>query len=137
VEDVIQAKGPKCGQYKSAAAFLLSLSALSLKKKMDAAQTHFGSKFMRVMGPVMDIRYPMQAQKVHTRTQNGFWQLQNVSGHHEMHLGWGKWAASGRGKKKKADSTFERLAIRTLGQFTIFLQHTLFFLLVEKVNSLS
>jgi hypothetical protein len=49
-EEVISVKGPKCGQYKSDAAFLLSLSALSLKKKMDAAQTHFGSKFMHVMG---------------------------------------------------------------------------------------
>jgi len=64
----------------------------------------------------MDIRYPMQAQKVRTRTQNGFWQLQNVSGHHEMHLGWAKWAASGKKRKKEdADSTFELLAIRTLG----------------------
>jgi hypothetical protein len=30
------------------------------------------------------------------------------------------------GGKKKADSTFELLAIRTLGRFTVFLQHTLF-----------
>jgi hypothetical protein len=30
-------------------------------------------------------------------------------------------------KKKKPDSTFELLAIRTLGQFTIFFQHTFFF----------
>jgi hypothetical protein len=40
-------------------------------------------------------------------------------------------------EEEEADSTFELLAIRTLGQFTIFLQYTLFFLLVEKVNSLS
>jgi hypothetical protein len=33
-----------------------------------------------------------------------------------MHLGWAKWAASGKKKKKEdADSTFELLAIRTLG----------------------
>jgi hypothetical protein len=50
VEDMILAKGPTSGQYKSAAEFLLSLSALSLKKEMDAAQTHFGTKFMHVMG---------------------------------------------------------------------------------------
>jgi hypothetical protein len=53
----------------------------------------------------MDIRYPMQAQKVQTRTQNGFWQLQNVSGNHEMHLGWGKWAASGKKKRKEINAS--------------------------------
>jgi len=49
----------------------------------------------------------------------------------------GKMGSQWKRKKEEADSTFELLAIRTLGQFTVFLQHTLFFLLVEKVNSLS
>ncbi len=134
VEDVISAKGPKCGQYKSAAAFLLSLSALSLKKKDGCCPDTFWLQIHARYGPVMDIRYPMQARKVQTRTQNGFWQRQNVSGHHEMHLGWGKWAASG-GEKKKQTVLLNCLQLGPLADLPSSSNILFFYLLVEKVNS--
>ncbi len=88
---------------------------LGFRPKFIFLAPYFWLQIHALFGPVMDIRYPMEAQKVHTRTQNGFWQLQNVSGHHEMHLGWGKWAASGRGKKRKKKSQTVLLNCLQLG----------------------
>ncbi len=42
-----------------------------------------------------------QNQRAHNRTQSGDGQHQDVSGQHQPHLGWGKWAVMEKKKKKK------------------------------------
>ncbi len=45
--------------------------------------------------------YKAQNQRAHKRTQSGDGQHQDVSGQHQPHLGWGKWAVMEKKKKKK------------------------------------